>query len=380
MAGRHGLLWVSVVAIASLLGFFDAVSSYAASYQNGRHYLGWYTALSWDLTKWNLWVMLAPLILQLRRRFPVGRPNWFRNLPVYLLAGVGVALLHSAMHILIYFLIFSRLTALSTIFTERYFVLISDFLIGILIYSLILAAGHAFAYHQQVRAGELLAAQLQTQLAQAQLQALKMQLHPHFIFNSLHSISSHLRDTETARTMIARLGDFLRMTLNGAGAQEVSLKQELDFLRCYLDIEQTRFRDRLTVEMDVETETWDARVPNLILQPIVENAVRHGIAPRSGPGRIAVRARRVNGHLQVQIQDNGCGLQNSQDDEALNAATDESLTRGIGLATTRARLAHLYPAAHRLQLRNAPEGGLVVTLEVPFKTDAHEPSSERQSS
>ena len=195
-----------------------------------------------------------------------------------------------------------------------------------------------------------------------------MQLHPHFLFNALHSISAHLRDTETARRMISRLGDFLRMTLQNANAQEVTLRQEIEFLRCYLDIERTRFRDRLTVEMEIAPETWDARVPNLILQPLVENAIKHGIAPRAAPGCINVRTRRLNGSLQVQISDDGRGLQNLQSGD-FTEFPDGSHGKGIGLKTTRSRLMKLYPDAHRLLLQNASKGGLIVTLEMPFKTE-----------
>ena len=378
------LLWLSLFVVASLLGYFDALGSYTAAYSPTTriHYLKWEVALWWDLAKWNLWVLLSPLVLRLGKRFRIDQRSLLRSIPVYISVGVGVALLHSTLLIIIHF---PDTVGLRSFLTYRYFVLMSDFLIGIVICALILASGHALAYYKQARKGELLAAQLQTQLAQAQLQALKMQLHPHFLFNALHSISANLRDTESARSMIARLGDFLRLTLQNAGTQEVSLKQELEFLHCYLDIEQARFRERLTVQVECEPETWDARVPNLILQPNVENAIKHGIAPRREAGRIDVRARRLNGHLQVQIQDNGRGLQNprgkqnSQNGEALNMAASETFTPGVGLATTRARLERLYPAAHRLEFHNAPEGGLVVTLEVPFETCTSERTNGGQS-
>jgi LytS/YehU family sensor histidine kinase len=161
--------------------------------------------------------------------------------------------------------------------------------------------------------------------------------------------------------MIARLGDFLRLTLENPGAQEVTLQEELEFLRCYLEIEQVRFQDRLTVRMDVEPETLDARVPNLILQPIVENAIRHGIVARIAPGRIEIRASRGDGTLQLQVKDNGPGLSSSQDSAG-------KLRGGLGLANTRARLEQLYGPSHRFDLSDAAGGGLQVTLEIPFET------------
>src|SRR5262249_29158966 len=146
-------------------------------------------------------------------------------------------------------------------------------------------------------------------LAQAQLSALKMQVHPHFLFNTLHSISALLHcDVEAADRMVARLGDFLRLTLDHSGDQEVTLEQELEFLRCYLDIELTRFQDRLTVNLDIEPATLEAQTPNLILQPIVENAIRHGIATRIEPGRIEISSARRGGRLRIEVRDDGPGF------------------------------------------------------------------------
>lgn len=375
MSKRYTLLWLLLFAVASLLGFFEALGSYASAYQGGVHYLGWKMALSWDLTKWNLWALLAPPIMWLGRVFPVNYNNHLRRAPAYALVTVGIALAHFLLHNLLHSLIVYGADGFTAFFSnfspflaERYYVFISDFVVGILICGLILTGGNAHDYYRQVQTGETRAAQLEAQLAQAQLQALKMQLQPHFLFNALHSVSANLRDPKVARTMLARIGDFLRLTLDNAGAQEITLKQELDFLRCYLEIEQTRFRDRLTVEMDVEPETWDAAIPNLILQPLIENAVKHGIAPHAAPGRIDVRARRLNSNLQVQIQDNGRGINTEKSETfSLESANDNGRT-GIGLKTTRARLERLYPDSHQFKIGNSPEGGLIATLEIPFKT------------
>src|SRR5262249_13687456 len=154
--------------------------------------------------------------------------------------------------------------------------------------------------------------QLETRLAQAQLEALKMQLHPHFLFNTLNSISALLhKDVETADKIIARLGDFLRMTLRKFTPQEITVAQELGFLKCYLDIERIRFHDRLTVEMQIQPEAEGAQVPNLLLQPIVENAIRHGISATSSPGKLTIRAACSDGKLRIQVKDNGPGLKNN---------------------------------------------------------------------
>src|SRR5262245_54597220 len=154
-----------------------------------------------------------------------------------------------------------------------------------------------------------------------------MQLHPHFLFNTLHSISVLMsEDVSAARRMLARLGDLLRTSLERNGDQEVSLREELEFLRNYLEIEQTRFQDRLSVKLDIEPSVLDALVPNLILQPLVENAIRHGIAPQAGPGVVEIHAQRENGMVRMRVRDNGAGLK--QKSASVN---------GIGLGNTKAR-------------------------------------------
>ncbi|HSE37611.1 MAG TPA: histidine kinase, partial [Blastocatellia bacterium] len=232
---------------------------------------------------------------------------------------------------------------------------------GVMLYWLILLISYSFNYQRRYREGEVRATRLEAQLAQAQLQALKMQLHPHFLFNTLHSISALVhKNVDAADKMIARLGDFLRLTLENSGAQEVSLQEELEFLKCYLEIERIRFQDRLTVQMDIEPQALGATLPNLILQPIVENAIRHGISTRTCPGRIEIEARRLNGTLQVQVTDNGPGLPSDSN-------TGSIVKAGVGLANTQARLKQLYGDQHRLDLSNAAGGGLTVILEIPFQ-------------
>jgi LytS/YehU family sensor histidine kinase len=189
------------------------------------------------------------------------------------------------------------------------------------------------------------------------LQALKMQLQPHFLFNTLNAIAALVRKNENkaATDMLAGLSDLLRLSLENVGAQEISLKQELEFLERYLEIERIRFKDRLQVRMHVAPETLEARVPNLILQPLVENAIRHGIASRSAAGVIEIRAEREGERLRLQIKDNGPGFPG-----------EEPINRGVGLTNAMARLQRLYGAAQSLVFNNAPEGGAVVTLEIPF--------------
>jgi len=186
-----------------------------------------------------------------------------------------------------------------------------------------------------------------------------MQIHPHFLFNTLHSISSLvLEDPPRANSMIARLGDFLRLTLEHSDEQMVTLKQEIEFLRCYLEIEQVRFADRLSVDFSIEPTTLSATVPHLILQPLVENAIQYGIAPHATAGWIRVEARRVDGLLRLEVKDSGPGIETS------SSSVEK---QGVGLSNVRARLKQNYGTEFRFEIVNVPEGGLAVLLEMPFQ-------------
>jgi sensor histidine kinase YesM len=313
--------------------------------------------------------LLAPACLWLAARFQLGRERWLPTLAIHL----GINLAFHVCLILIS-LPLSQLIWREPIFSLRFLQNLHQRLIGrlpvdVIFYWTIVGAGYAFEYYrrfreQQLQAArlELRATQLETQLAQAQLQALKMQLHPHFLFNTLHAISALIDDdVKVARRMIARLSELLRLTLENVGQQEVSLRQELDALERYLEIEQIRFQDRLTVRFAVAPETLDASVPNLVLQPIVENAIRHGIAPRSSAGRIEIRAERRDGRIELQVIDDGPGLQRCDEEGA------EEFKEGIGLANTRARLRRLYGDEHQIEIKDADEGGLAVRLSIPFR-------------
>jgi two-component system LytT family sensor kinase len=228
---------------------------------------------------------------------------------------------------------------------------------NLLIYWVIVAVSFAFDYYRKYRERELRAVELEKRLAQAKLQALQMQLNPHFLFNSLHSISSLMhQDVEAADRMIVRLSDLLRAALDNSDTQEVTLGKELEFLKRYLEIEQIRFGKRLTVQMNITPDTLDAQVPNLILQPLVENAIRHGIEPHAKPGRIELRSKREADVLTLEVCDNGAGLPGNQPS-----------AENVGLSNTRARLEALHAGVHSLEFHNVPGGGLLVRIMIPYR-------------
>jgi two-component system, LytTR family, sensor kinase len=222
----------------------------------------------------------------------------------------------------------------------------------------------AISYYAKYRERELQSSQLEAQLALAQLEVLKIQLEPHFLFNTLNSIAALARhDGEAAENMTLQLADLLRFSLDAMGVHEVPLSRELTLLQKYIDIQQTRFQDRLQVEMDIAGNTLSALVPNMILQPLVENAIRHGIGPRRTPGVIRICTRQVFDELWMEIGDNGMGL---------TRFGDVIPPEGVGLRNTRARLQQLYNHDHRLTLEDAPGGGCVVKIHIPFRTYSEE--------
>src|SRR6184192_584339 len=327
----------------TLVSVIFAAISYAAAIGENNKEFGFVSALRLNLVQFYLWAILSPLLFKFSRRFPIEfRPLNLRNLLLYFPALISFAGIHQVIHLAVLWSITPR-------WRQKY-------------PALIVIAVHTLLYYQSFRASELAQSSLKAQLAQAQLRALKMQLHPHFLFNTLHSISSLvLEDPPKANSMIARLGDFLRLTLENSDQQLVSLKEETEFLRCYLDIEQVRFGDRLTLAFELEPQTLPAQVPHLILQPVVENAIQHAIAPRATRGHIKIEAKRLNSLLRLEVRDNGPGIISNSD---LFGA------EGVGLSNVRARLHQIYGSEFRFELMNARDGGLAVVMEIPFQREA----------
>ena len=246
--------------------------------------------------------------------------------------------------------------------------LVSVFPSNVVYYWLLVGVGHGLEYYKGLRQREAQNERLSRQLAQAQLHLLKSQLNPHFLFNTLHAISALMhRDVKAADRMLARLSQLLRVALDYTGTQEVSLEEELDFLEPYMEIEQVRLGDRLTVELDVQPHVLDARVPHMILQPLVENAIRHGIAPRAGPGHIVIRAHGRRDMLDLEVWDDGPGLPRGK-----------SANGGLGLANTRARLEQLYGDGFTFEPSNTPGGGFRVAISIPFRPALLTPETEEE--
>jgi signal transduction histidine kinase len=312
-----------------------------------------------------LWAVLTPLILWLAGRFSVERRNWPQRLVLFLAVGLALAI---SVDMVTNFLRFEQLYAirrsvgeLGPVTRVRRLWFMNEFLI----YIAVLAAGFARDYFLRYRARreeaialQAQAAQLRAQLAGARLAALRTQLNPHFLFNTLHAVSALVeRDPRGVRRMIARLSELLRVSLEGVDEAEIPLERELAFTRRYLEIMQIRFEGRLEVAEVIEPGVEAALVPNLVLQPLVENAFKHGIDRLEGVGRIEVHAGRAGQRLVLSVRDNGPGL-----------AGGQPVAEGLGLRNTRMRLTQLYGAEQSLVLRAAAGGGTVVEISLPFHT------------
>jgi two-component sensor histidine kinase len=342
-----------IFAAWTLIAAFDIGKRFVESRMYGRT-LDWGEVLLNLESAW-LWTAFTPLIFLLAERYPIERAHWVRRLALHILFSVVIAALDSALDRLICPLLAER----SNWSVARRFW--GESFINVYSYFATLAAGLAIRFYRLYHDRRLRVSKLETELAVTKLRALEMRLRPHFLYNALHTIGGLVRTDQgpAAVRMIAGLGDLLRHTLRDDEAQEVPLSRELELTFRYLDIEQARFGDRLRVDLEIAPDTANAHVPSLLLQPLVENAVRHGVESSAG-GRVVVRAYRDGDALCLDVQDNG------------NGPRDEPGGRGIGLSTTRARLEQLYGSDQKLELERAASGGALASVRIPFHTSPTE--------
>jgi two-component system, LytTR family, sensor kinase len=348
--------------IWTVLGLFYFSQGLTQSFLRHDPNPWWHYLLSW-LAGVYIWALLTPGMLWLGRRFPLERGNWMRRAGLHLCLGAGFSVLQLALESAASERLGIFPLVMSTVRSAFSFLLLAGFHGGILTYWAVLGVQWGILYYrgyeERTREAlelELRTSELQSQLMGARLSAMKMQLQPHFLFNTLNAIMVLVRQRKVreAETMLGHLSDLLRFVLQDVEMQEVSLRRELQYLQLYLSIEQLRFPDRLRVEISAEGAVQEAAVPQMGLQPLVENAIRHGIGARSSAGRIRIRAARVNDTLQLQVEDDGPGFAPSAEG------------RGIGLANTRARLQQLYGEAGTLRIGNGEGGGTAVTMSLPY--------------
>lgn len=355
-------IW-SIFALWSIYGLFNMVVVHYRATLYGKP-MSWSECALYEVSYVWIWAAVTPLVLALSRRFPLGRGHSRRNVLVHLFgAFVAAVLTKSIWDFTALPFVAPALVPVDFQSFQKSIIRALDF--GVLHYVILIVCHHAVEYYRKYEDGRLRGSQLEAKLATAQLHALKMQLHPHFLFNTLHSISELVHDNPArAESMIVRLSDFLRLTLDHTGVPEVPVVEEIDFLRRYLEIEQMRFEDRLTVEWDIDPSTLHARVPNLILQPIVENALKHGISRNTTHGVLRISCKREDGKLAMTVFDNGPGPRRASPNML------ESVREGVGLNNTRSRLERLYGGDHHINFRHVAEGGFEVTIRIPMRPAA----------
>jgi anti-sigma regulatory factor (Ser/Thr protein kinase) len=346
------------------LGLFFGAQIYFSSATIHRD-VSWGQALYWSFSDWYEFALLVPAVFWMCRRFGFERRAWVRSFAVYVCAGVLFAGIHAVMCAAADVLQ-GWVTAKPIVFAKSLRgILANRTHYNLAVYAVIVCGWHAWDYYRKFREREAQAAELAGRLAQAQLHALRMQLNPHFLFNTLNAVSSlMLTDVAAANKMLSRLGELLRLVLQGSERQEVALQQEMEFLARYLEIEQIRFGQRLQLKMEIDPSTLDASVPNLILQPLVENAIQHAIEPCETAGQIELRSIRDNGRLVLQISDSGPGLTLKKPEAG--GGFDEAREH-IGLNNTRERLCKLYGENQQFELTENTTGGVTVKLSFPFR-------------
>jgi two-component system LytT family sensor kinase len=341
----------------TVFGLFMATQSYIVRLQAG-HPVPWGSLALVEIPYGWLWGLLTPVIVLLARRFPLSGNAWMTSAAIHIGAGLLLAVIHDLLIGVLRAAVLPSTGPVTIAALLRNVIGFFDY--GVILYWIVLLTTAAFDYVAKVREGEIRSLQLEGKLAQSALQALRMQMHPHFLFNTLNAISVLIgKDPEAARMTIGRLSGLLRYSLETSEVQEVPLHKELEVLESYLSIEQTRFGDRLTVSMNIEPATLDLMVPNFILQPLVENAIRHGISRIQGPARITVHASRENGTVHLEVRDNGIGIDDTQE-----------MRDGIGLRNTRERLVQLYGERQRFDVSNGEKGGVVVSIALPAIKEA----------
>ena|SRR5687768_13170309 len=361
-------LHLFILGFWTLLGLLESSKAYVSERVRGlppgmAH--GWDAALIGNMPWWLFWAALTPVVFRLAARFRLDQPRWGRAVALHLVAGTLVSLVHLVITAVLYYYTITH-GRIPSAFIQVRNIVDAYLVVDIMTYCAVVGAWYMLDFARRTREREVTAlrlearaASLESQMTEARLDALRMELNPHFLFNALNAVAGLVRrgDTPAAVTMLARLGDLLRLTLERQLSHEVPLARELELLDLYLEIERARFPDRLTVAIDVPPHVRAALVPTFILQPIVENAIRHGIAPFSAPGTVRIRASRDGDQLTLEVADTGPGFRQTRPGS------------GVGLANTRARLGQLYNGTASLATGNAGDSGAVVTARLPWRSE-----------
>ncbi|MGE5113541.1 MAG: sensor histidine kinase [Acidobacteriaceae bacterium] len=351
--------WVIVIFIWSVLAGIATTFSYDFALHVGRSER-WSDLARIYFSSYLAWgILFTPVVVWVSLRFTVGRHQLLRAVLAHVATALAIAVVSAGLRVALHSFIYPDYKKPVPWSAFRSFYLANAY-DDLWMYLVVAASAHGLIYFRKYQERELRSSELERQLAEAQLQMLKMQLQPHFLFNTLNTAYTLVRrDGAAAERVIIQLSDLLRMTLDHTRMHEVPLHEEIAFIGKYLEIEQVRFRERLTVCYNVEPDCLDAMVPNMILQPLVENAVRHGVAPHARPGIIEISAIRRQELLELTVSDNGEGIT----DEAHRPVR----SGGVGLSNTRARLMQQYGPTSRLELKTGSPVGFSAIATIPFR-------------
>jgi two-component system, LytTR family, sensor kinase len=368
---RRGAVAAVVIGLAAFCAVVEASQNYIGSINFGRP-VPWRESIRRTLPSWVIIALLTPAVLYLARRFPIDRGRWRVSLAVHLVGATAFALAHLG-GIAVFYATWDGSYAVLPLLLNKF--ISAYFILDFLIYCGIVGASHALRFYAEAKTRELAASRLQESLTQARLAALRGQLNPHFLFNTLNAVATMAlkREHDNVVVTLGTLSELLRVSLDERLPQEVPLSDELDLLERYLEIQRIRFGDRLTVMRNIDPGALDALVPIMILQPLAENAIVHGIAPVPGPGELRLRAERRDGELLLEISDSGPGFGSVARLTACRAHQEDQTgddgrsSTGIGLANTRARIAQLYGEGAVLWVGAGDAGGARVTVTIPYR-------------
>jgi len=350
--------WTWIAAIWLGIGLFSATQNVMVMRAEGMHH-SWLKLFLALLLGQLVWALATPVIWRLSQYYPPANPrpsNWVVHIVACTAIGWASAAWEAGLDWRLNPWADSAPPPFMSLWISKF---VNSLLTSAILYISILAISYVFESKARIARQQTETARLNEQLSKAQLQALRRQIEPHFLFNALNSIAGLVREekNEEAVSMIAGLSKFLRRTLDDSNRHEVALSEEMDFVRRYLEIQQVRFSDRLQLTVDVSDEVLAARVPSLILQPMVENAFKHGISRRAQGGAVRISACRCNGRLRLSVYNDGPNLPENWNDTS----------NGIGISNVRTRLQGLYGTAFDLDIRNSEPDGVEASLSLPYK-------------
>ena len=353
---------IALIIIISLIALSGSLQSFIVYTYENHYNISPYRLIAFNLLYWWFWLLLLPVIKRLNETLQQKRMHLFAKITIHFFAVVSVLIIHQAVGAFLCNNIIGKILYLPFFEKIIWRILHLEWIfVDLIVYIVLFVSHYAIQFQQKIQEQQLQYSQLEARLAQAQLSALKSQIQPHFLFNSMNVISTLIvkGSFKEANSMLSLLSDFLRMTIDDKGRQEIKLEEELLFIERYLEIEKIRFQDKLEIDKSFESDSLNALVPSLILQPLVENSIKHAISRSITGGRLTLISKKEKDTLLLEVKDSGKGI---------NPETLKYSESGIGLKNTKDRLEQLYGEDHQFLLENLPEGGLLVTIKIPFKS------------